>query len=83
MTPRGQFVICIGNKGYAASLELRKIYQLIPGKNASRLHQLRVGTQHNGFTRLRLLLLALHAGGFELVAVLPADQLGQACSGPS
>ncbi len=37
-----QFVICIGNKGYPASLELRKIYQVIPDKAASRLHQLRV-----------------------------------------
>ena len=36
------FVICVGNKGYAASLELRKIYQVIPDKAAARLHQLRV-----------------------------------------
>jgi hypothetical protein len=42
MKRNGQFVICIENKGYAASLELRKIYQVIPNKNASRLHQLRV-----------------------------------------
>ena len=38
----GEFVICIGNKGYAASLELRKVYQVIPDKAASRLHQVRV-----------------------------------------
>jgi hypothetical protein len=37
-----QFVICIANKGYPASLELRKIYQAIPDKAAFRLHQLRV-----------------------------------------
>jgi hypothetical protein len=37
-----QFVICVGNKGYAASLELRKIYQVIPDKAASGLHQIRV-----------------------------------------
>jgi hypothetical protein len=37
-----QFVICIVNKGYAASLELRKIYQIVPDKAASRLHQIRV-----------------------------------------
>ena len=37
-----QFVICVGNKGYAASLELRKIYQIVPDKAASRLHRLRV-----------------------------------------
>jgi hypothetical protein len=27
-----QFAVCISNKGYAASLEVRKIYRLIPGK---------------------------------------------------
>ena len=37
-----QFVICIANKGYAASLELRKIYQVVPDKAASTLHQIRV-----------------------------------------
>jgi hypothetical protein len=37
-----QFVICVGNKRYAASLELRKIYQVIPDKVAPRLHQVRV-----------------------------------------
>ena len=42
MKREGQFVICVGNKGYAASLELRKIYQVVPDKDASRLHQIRV-----------------------------------------
>ena len=37
-----EFVICVENKGYAASLELRKIYQVIPDQTATRLHQLRV-----------------------------------------
>jgi hypothetical protein len=37
-----QFVICVGNRGSRASLELRKIYQIIPDKAASRLHQIRV-----------------------------------------
>lgn len=27
-----QFAVCISNKGHAASLEVRKIYRLIPGK---------------------------------------------------
>jgi hypothetical protein len=36
------FVICVENKGYAASLELRKIYQVSPDKAASKLHQIRV-----------------------------------------
>ena len=42
MKREAQFVICVGNKGYAASLELRKIYQIVPDKAASRLHQIRV-----------------------------------------
>ena len=42
MKREAQYVICVGNKGYAASLELRKIYQLIPDKAAAKLHQIRV-----------------------------------------
>ena len=42
MKREAQFVICIGNKGYAASLELRKIYQVIPDRVAAKLHQIRV-----------------------------------------
>ena len=42
MKASAKFVVCIENKGYAASLELRKIYQSIPDKTASRLHQVRV-----------------------------------------
>ena len=37
-----EFVSCVGNKGYAASLELRKIYQVIPDQTAARHQQLRV-----------------------------------------
>jgi len=36
------FVICVGNKGYAASLELRKVYQVLPDKAGLRHHQIRV-----------------------------------------
>jgi hypothetical protein len=42
MKREAQYVICIGNKGYAASLELRKIYQTIPDKVAAALRQVRV-----------------------------------------
>jgi hypothetical protein len=42
MKREAQYVICVGNKGYPASLELRKIYQIIPDKAATRLHQIRV-----------------------------------------
>ena len=34
-----QFVVCVKNEGYAASLELRKIYQVIPDARAAE-HQL-------------------------------------------
>jgi hypothetical protein len=37
-----QFVVCVRNKGYAASLELRKLYQVVADETASKLHQIRV-----------------------------------------
>jgi hypothetical protein len=36
------FVVCIVNKGYGASLELRKLYEVIPDEAAGKLHQIRV-----------------------------------------
>ena len=37
-----QFVVCIKNTDYAASLELRKLYRVIPDETAAKLHQLRI-----------------------------------------
>lgn len=37
-----QFVACVNNKGYAASLELLKLYQVVADKTATKLHQIRV-----------------------------------------
>jgi len=37
-----QFVVCVENKGYAASLELLKLYQAIADEVAAKLHQIRV-----------------------------------------
>lgn len=37
-----QFVICVKNEGYPASLDLRKIYRVIPDPEATELHMLRV-----------------------------------------
>lgn len=37
-----RFVVCVDNTGYAASLEMRKIYQVLPDEVGSRHHQLRV-----------------------------------------
>ena len=37
-----QFVVCVRNKGYAASLELRKLYQVVADETAAKLHQVRV-----------------------------------------
>ena len=42
MKREAEFVICVGNKGYAASLEVRKIYRLLPD---------RAGTKH-GLVRI-------------------------------
>ncbi len=37
-----RFVVCVKNKGYAASLELRKLYQVISDEAAAKLRQIRV-----------------------------------------
>jgi hypothetical protein len=36
------FLVCVNNKGYQASLELRKIYQAMPDSGAARHRLLRV-----------------------------------------
>jgi hypothetical protein len=40
--PRKQFVICVKNEGYPASLETRKIYLALRDPAAEKLGQLRV-----------------------------------------
>ncbi len=37
-----QFVVCLNNDGYAASLEIGKLYQFIPDAEAEKLGGLRV-----------------------------------------
>ncbi len=37
-----QFVACVKNKGYAASLELRKLYQVVGDEAATKIGQIRV-----------------------------------------
>jgi hypothetical protein len=37
-----RFVVCVKNKNYAASLELRKLYQVIADRVAAKLGQIRV-----------------------------------------
>ncbi len=37
-----QFVICLRNDGYPASLEKRKVYQVVPDADAEKHRQLRV-----------------------------------------
>lgn len=37
-----QFAVCLKNKGYEASLEPRKIYEVLPDQQAERHRQLRV-----------------------------------------
>ncbi len=37
-----QFVVCVKNKQYGASLELRKLYQVVPDGGAANRRQLRV-----------------------------------------
>jgi len=37
-----KFLVCIDNKGYEASLELRKLYEKITDKEAERHNQVRI-----------------------------------------
>lgn len=37
-----RFVVCVNNEGYPASLEPRKIYQILPDSAAATKHYLRV-----------------------------------------
>jgi len=37
-----RFVLCVRNKDYPASLELRKVYRLLSDERASKHHQMRV-----------------------------------------
>jgi hypothetical protein len=39
---QSRFVVCVKNKGYSASLELRKVYPALADKIAAKLHQVRV-----------------------------------------
>jgi len=39
---RKRFVLCIKNKGFEVSLEPRKLYQVLPDRDAARHQQLRV-----------------------------------------
>jgi hypothetical protein len=36
------FAVCLNNKGYPASLEIRKLYQAIPDETAAKVRQIRV-----------------------------------------
>jgi len=36
------FMICVDNLGYEASLEIRKVYEVLPDRTAERHHQVRV-----------------------------------------
>lgn len=42
-----KFVICINNNNYPTSLEIRKIYQVIPDTNASKHQMIRVIDESN------------------------------------
>ena len=37
-----EFAVCINNEGYPASLELHKIYRVVPDKNAAAADDIRV-----------------------------------------
>ena len=39
---KNKFLVCVNNKGYEASLEIRKLYENIPDKEAERHEQVRI-----------------------------------------
>lgn len=39
---RRHFMICVENRGYEASLEIRKVYEVLSDREAERRHQIRV-----------------------------------------
>jgi hypothetical protein len=41
-TRKKEFAVCIRNKGYEASLERRKIYEVVPDLEAAKHKQLRI-----------------------------------------
>jgi hypothetical protein len=43
-----QFVVCVKNTDYVASLELRKLYQVVSDEDAAKLHQIRVIDESGG-----------------------------------
>jgi hypothetical protein len=42
LRPSSRFVVCVENKGYPASLELHKIYRVVPDRNAATDGDIRV-----------------------------------------
>ena len=36
------FMICVDNRGYESSLEIRKLYEVLPDRVAEKHHQIRV-----------------------------------------
>jgi hypothetical protein len=37
-----KFLLCVENEGYEASLEMRKLYEMVPDKDAERHNQARI-----------------------------------------
>jgi hypothetical protein len=37
-----RFLLCVDNEGYEASLEVRKLYEMIPDREAERHSQVRI-----------------------------------------
>jgi hypothetical protein len=42
MSARYRYAMCVKNRGYPASLEVRKVYRVIPDKSAERSRMVRV-----------------------------------------
>jgi hypothetical protein len=59
-----QFVVCIDNRGYPASLEVGKLYRVIPDEQSSRLGYIRVVDESGedyGYSAERFILMHVPA----------------------
>lgn len=73
-----QFAVCVSNRGHEASLEMRKLYQVLPDADAAKHQQIRI-IDESGEDYL------YPAKAFDLVA-LPAnvaERVHRAQAGPS
>ncbi len=76
-----QFVVCVKNDHYPASLELRKLYRVLPDASAAKHHHLRVIDESGAdYLYPESYFVALELPKRATDAVLRASELSEECS---